>query len=208
MIYIKFNDETTKMPITKVTRLSDNVVCFTGAKENISGFKTYIDEEEVGDFSDYNTIYRVVEDDVYFSNDGSIYNNPKATITVNFDDVKEAPNSVKVILNTKEEVIITSPWIKEIEYVEGEYPYIESVDDVKNYDKSFGGLTVTYTFITEKERTLREISRLVSELSNTDYKIIKCFEYQLAGLEVPYDITELHATRQALRDKINELEAN
>jgi hypothetical protein len=39
-----------------------------------------------------------------------------------------------------------------------------------------------------------------------DYKIIKCSEYQLAGKELPYDITELHAERQALRDEINKLE--
>ena len=49
MIYIKFNDETTKIPITKVTRLSDNIICFTGAVENTSGFISYIDDEEVGE---------------------------------------------------------------------------------------------------------------------------------------------------------------
>ena len=52
-----------------------------------------------------------------------------------------------------------------------------------------------------------EIAKLKQELDSTDYKIIKCSEYQLAGLESPYDITELHATRQALRDKINLLES-
>ena len=53
-------------------------------------------------------------------------------------------NSVKVVLNTKEEVIITSPWTKEIEYIEGEYPFIESADDVINYDKFINGLSVDY----------------------------------------------------------------
>lgn len=51
-----------------------------------------------------------------------------------------------------------------------------------------------------------EIAELKSRLTETDYKIIKCVEYQLAGLEAPYDIAELHAERQALRDRINELE--
>jgi len=43
------------------------------------------------------------------------------------------------------------------------------------------------------------------QLAETDYKIIKCSEYQLAGLELPYDIAALHTDRQALRDQINTL---
>jgi hypothetical protein len=50
------------------------------------------------------------------------------------------------------------------------------------------------------------IANLKAQLSETDYKIIKCSEYQLAGQELPYDIQELHTERQALRDQINELE--
>ena len=50
------------------------------------------------------------------------------------------------------------------------------------------------------------IAELKSELNSTDYKIIKCSECSLAGEELPYDIAELHAARQALRDEINELE--
>lgn len=57
-----------------------------------------------------------------------------------------------------------------------------------------------------EEQKQAEIIRLKDELTATDYKIIKCSEYQLAGQILPYDIAELHATRQALRDRINELE--
>ena len=39
-----------------------------------------------------------------------------------------------------------------------------------------------------------------------DWKIAKCYEYALIGLPAPYDITELNAKRQAVRDEINELE--
>ena len=56
-----------------------------------------------------------------------------------------------------------------------------------------------------KENAEREIAKLQEELDNTDYKIIKCSEYQLLGLKMPYDVAELHLTRQKLRDKINEL---
>lgn len=39
-----------------------------------------------------------------------------------------------------------------------------------------------------------------------DWKIAKCYEYALMGLTAPYDMTELNAKRQAVRDEINELE--
>jgi hypothetical protein len=51
-----------------------------------------------------------------------------------------------------------------------------------------------------------EIESLKLQLQETDYKIIKCSEYQLAGQDLPYDIHTLHTERQALRDRINELE--
>lgn len=59
---------------------------------------------------------------------------------------------------------------------------------------------------TPEEIKQREIAELKAQLDATDYKIIKCSEYSLNGQELPYDIAELHAYRQALRDRINELE--
>ena len=52
-----------------------------------------------------------------------------------------------------------------------------------------------------------EIERLKSELQESDYKVIKCAEAMTIGAELPYNMTELHKERQALRDKINELES-
>ena len=51
-----------------------------------------------------------------------------------------------------------------------------------------------------------EIERLKSELQASDYKVIKCAEALTIGAEMPYDVASLHKERQALRDKINELE--
>ena len=51
-----------------------------------------------------------------------------------------------------------------------------------------------------------KIERLKSELQESDYKVIKCAEAMAVGVELPYNMTELHKERQALRDKINELE--
>ena len=54
---------------------------------------------------------------------------------------------------------------------------------------------------------LSEIERLKSELQESDYKVIKCAEAMCINAELPYNMTALHNERQALRDKINELES-
>ena len=54
---------------------------------------------------------------------------------------------------------------------------------------------------------LSEIELIKSELQESDYKVIKCAEAMAVGSELPYNMTELHNERQALRDKINELES-
>lgn len=40
-----------------------------------------------------------------------------------------------------------------------------------------------------------------------DYRITKCYEASLIGLDMPYDIENLHQQRQSVRDEINKLEA-
>lgn len=59
----------------------------------------------------------------------------------------------------------------------------------------------------EEEIKQRRIAELKAQLDSTDYKIIKCSECSLAGVEMPYNIVELHSQRQAIRDEINKLEA-
>ena len=61
----------------------------------------------------------------------------------------------------------------------------------------------------EEVRDMRymEIERLKSELQESDYKVIKCAEAMAVGAVMPYDVASLHKERQALRDKINELES-
>ena len=57
------------------------------------------------------------------------------------------------------------------------------------------------------DRRYMEIERIKSELQESDYKVIKCAEAMAVGAEMPYDVASLHNERQALRDKINELES-
>lgn len=52
-----------------------------------------------------------------------------------------------------------------------------------------------------------KIADLKSELEDSDYKIIKCYETKVAGIdEMPYDIDELIKERQSKRDEINRLQ--
>lgn len=64
----------------------------------------------------------------------------------------------------------------------------------------------TYNEIQQKIADCRwQLSDSASPIG--DWKIAKCYEYALMGLPAPYDIAVLNAQRQAVRDEINELEA-
>lgn len=52
----------------------------------------------------------------------------------------------------------------------------------------------------------KEIDRLKKELTDSDYIVIKSYEAAMIGKSVEYNMSDIHATRQAIRDKINELE--
>ena len=64
----------------------------------------------------------------------------------------------------------------------------------------------------ERERIESEIRCLVSRLDAPtsdigDWKVVKCYEAKLKGEELPYNLDELMEQRQAVRDKINTLQA-
>lgn len=56
------------------------------------------------------------------------------------------------------------------------------------------------------EKVAAEIERLKTELTSTDYQVIKAYEYTLANQPSPYDLSNLHLERQQLRERIRELE--
>lgn len=58
-----------------------------------------------------------------------------------------------------------------------------------------------------RSELILDIESLKSELQESDYKVIKCAEAMAVGADMPYDVASLHKERQALRDKINELES-
>lgn len=70
------------------------------------------------------------------------------------------------------------------------------------------GDTIKFRYETLKDVQLlkREIDTLKQSLTDSDYKIIKCYEATIAGEELPYDFNSLRAERQEARNRINELE--
>jgi hypothetical protein len=55
----------------------------------------------------------------------------------------------------------------------------------------------------KKEHKLPQLKKMLEE---TDYKVIKCYEAQLANDQMPYNLQELLAQRKAWRDEINAIE--
>lgn len=51
-----------------------------------------------------------------------------------------------------------------------------------------------------------QISTLKAQLTSSDYKIIKEYEYSLVSKESEYNMDVLHKERQTIRDEINRLE--
>lgn len=69
-----------------------------------------------------------------------------------------------------------------------------------------------YNTIFDTKMVKEKISSLKKMLTSTDsnigdYRITKCYEASLIGLDMPYNIADLHKARQAVRDEINQLES-
>lgn len=75
MIRIRYNNNNTFEDVN-FTR-NGNLVTMTPTTPHTSGFTTYkLSGEQLGDFSDFNTVYRVDGESVTYSNDGSVYVEP------------------------------------------------------------------------------------------------------------------------------------
>ena len=78
-----------------------------------------------------------------------------------------------------------------------------SEEESKDLLKFFGN---KFSNFQQGPTTEQQLKNLKKQLSSTDYQVIKCYEYSLAGLDLPYDITALHEEREALRVQIRKLE--
>ena len=62
--------------------------------------------------------------------------------------------------------------------------------------------------VAELEQKIRDLQSQLSSSNSPigDWKVSKCMEYEVVGLECPYDVKELHKARQAVRDEINQIQ--
>ena len=76
MIKIRYNNKNTFEEVTFFR--SNNLVTMTPTTSNTNGFTTWkLDgKTQLGDFSDFTTVYKVDGDSVTYSNDGSVYVEP------------------------------------------------------------------------------------------------------------------------------------
>lgn len=90
----------------------------------------------------------------------------------------------------------------------GDKPEISGFQEISvSYHVIDNEVVQIYTILdNDKGKVSKEIERLKSILSDGDYKITKCYEANLLGKQLPYDIGDLHTQRQSIRDRINELE--
>ena len=88
-------------------------------------------------------------------------------------------------------------------------PSVSDTDQVVPYYEEQGDKVVMLWEVKKNDpfRVYDKISKLKKQLSDSDYKIIKCYEAFLSKAdEMPYDLQTLISERQALRDEINSLE--
>ena len=99
--------------------------------------------------------------------------------------------------------------------------YKEYVEQEYNGSEKAGELDIIMPYFDETDTTIyrkmklvkndsqkveQKIASIKAQLSESDYKVAKLYEAQLAGEEAPYDATEVISQRKAWRNEINELE--
>lgn len=86
---------------------------------------------------------------------------------------------------------------------------LEEFDSPKPYYIEEGNAVIQKWEVVNNDRAkvAAKISELKSELDESDYKVMKCYEAAITeSEEMPYDVKELTEERQAKRDAINRLE--
>lgn len=116
MIKVKYNG-TEEFLEGRFRRIADNVVRFDNAIANTNGFHTYtLDETELGDFSDYTTIYSQDEESVYYSNNGEVAPPPEIV----------PPEEEEIHIPTQDEI--------KKQLTDAVQNYLDRVAQEKNYD--------------------------------------------------------------------------
>lgn len=77
---------------------------------------------------------------------------------------------------------------------------------VDTFSEVDGKIIQEWHIIPDESAINARIDELKQQLEDTDYMVTKCYESFMVGEELPYNITELHEKRDAIRLEINELQ--
>ena len=109
---------------------------------------------------------------------------------------------------------------EQAEKLSAEWKPVDDIDESKTIseDEDYtirlvpydAGSRISYKYekVVNTTKIQGEIDSLKTDLSETDYQVIKCYEASLVGEELPYDIQALHKERDLKRAQINTLETN
>ena len=144
MIKIKYNNKNTFEEVS--FSRNNNVVTITQTTPNTSGFTTWrMDgKTQLGDFSDFTTVYKVDGDSVSYSNDGSIYVEPP----------KPTEEELKRQALVEEKAQLET-WLKEHDYIGTKIATGRAT--VEEYATEIEEMT-------EKAERINEIDRLLESL--------------------------------------------
>lgn len=67
-------------------------------------------------------------------------------------------------------------------------------------------ISYMYVEIPDVQKIRNNIAAIKNELTDSDYKIVKCYEANLEGTEMPYNTQSLIEERKKMRNEINQLQ--
>lgn len=90
-------------------------------------------------------------------------------------------------------------------------PPPSDIEEGKILSESFEskeGMIIQYWSLKDDPKFLiKKIEDMKLSLSNTDYKVTKCYESTMLGEELPYDLIQLASERTLIRAEINRIKA-
>lgn len=108
---------------------------------------------------------------------------------------KEYSDGIDYINKYKELVITPAPNVSDIDQL---VSYYEEVGDKVHM--------LWEVIKNEPNRVFQKIELLKKQLSDGDYKIIKCYEADMLGKKYPYELEEIVNERNNIRKEINDLQ--
>ena len=87
------------------------------------------------------------------------------------------------------------------------YEQVTSIPNINNIVQGTLEGVIQYASYISNVKIRETIDSLEKQLEESDYKVLKMYEYSLVGQTTPYDITSVHTERQSIRDQINTLQS-